>query len=553
MSDQAPGPGWWKASDGQWYPPQPPTAQQPPVYPPAAPQSPPTAQQPPVYPPGYEPQPQAYPPQPATYAPQPPAGGGGGSKTGLIVLIGALVVVAGIVVALLAFGGSDDDDDDANGSASSAASSTTVADDGRVRPVDGAAGVKVVGGTGDDGETVVVNAIVELQRFWTATMPEVFGQEYQPVQGGFYSASPDEELPPCAQSSDDIAGNAFYCPSEDVVAWDDTGLVPKLRKEYDDLAVAVVMAHEWGHAVQARAGLTGATVTMEHQADCFAGAWVGHISNTEGSSFKVTARSIDNALAGFLELADTPGTAATDATAHGSAFDRVNGFVDGVEGGAAKCATYRDDNVTLVELPFTDQADLDRGGNLPYEGSADLAIADLEDYWSKVAAEEGKTWTPLNPAEPFDGASGETPSCGDDDTSGFKLFYCAAGRFIAYDDTEVMPRVHEALGDFATATLLATQYGLAVLDQVGGIGNDPKAENLAADCLAGSWAASVFLGNRPDSGSLTLSPGDLDEAVKALLVFSSSVSDENPEQGAGFERVDSFRSGVLGGVEACSG
>ncbi len=96
------------------------------------------------------------------------------------------------------------------------------------------------------------------------------------------------------------------------------------------------------------------------------------------------------------------------------------------------------------------------------------------------------------------------------------------------------------------------QSGIAVLRQI-----DPSieeaAQNLGADCLAGSWAASVFLENRPDTGTLTLSPGDLDEAVKALLVFSSSSSDENPDQGAGFERVDAFRKGVMGGVEACFG
>lgn len=466
-------------------------------------------------------------------------------------MIAVLVIAAGLVVGLLAFGGSDDDE-----SAQEPRTATSTArsdDDGKVEASPGAAGVKVIGGAGDDDETVVVNAIVELEAFWADTMPEVFGAPYEPVAGGLYAASPDEPLPPCAQSADDIAGNAFYCPSEDVVAWDDTDLVPRLRKDYDDLAVGVVMAHEWGHAIQARAGLTGATVTMEHQADCFAGAWVGRISNSEGSSFKVTARSVDSALAGFLELADTPGTSASDPTAHGSAFDRVNGFVDGVEGGAAKCATYSDDTVTLVELPFTDQGDFDRGGNLPYEGSPDLAIADLEDYWSKVAAEEGKTWTPLAPARPFDGAGGETPECGNDDTAGFRLFYCASGRYIAYDDTDVMPTVHEQLGDFATATLIATQYGLAVQDQLGTIGDDATAQNLGADCLAGSWAASVFLENRPDTGTLTLSPGDLDEAVKALLVFSSSSSDENPDQGAGFERVDAFRKGVMGGVEACFG
>ncbi len=70
-----------------------------------------------------------------------------------------------------------------------------------------------------------------------------------------------------------IAGNAFYCSTKDVVAWDAEELLPTLRKKYGDFVIPVVMAHEWGHAVQARSNFTARTVTKELQADCFAGAW----------------------------------------------------------------------------------------------------------------------------------------------------------------------------------------------------------------------------------------------------------------------------------------
>ena len=38
------------------------------------------------------------------------------------------------------------------------------------------------------------------------------------------------------------------------------------------------MAHEYGHAIQARLGLDDQpTVVLEQQADCFAGSWIADI------------------------------------------------------------------------------------------------------------------------------------------------------------------------------------------------------------------------------------------------------------------------------------
>jgi hypothetical protein len=49
--------------------------------------------------------------------------------------------------------------------------------------------------------------------------------------------------------------------------------------------------------------------------------------------FKVAAADLDTALAGILDLTDTPGTSNIDPNAHGSGFDRVGAFQDGFGNG----------------------------------------------------------------------------------------------------------------------------------------------------------------------------------------------------------------------------
>ena len=66
--------------------------------------------------------------------------------------------------------------------------------------------------------------------------------------------------------------------------------------------------------------------------------------------FKVTAADLDTALAGILDLRDTPGTSNIDPNAHGSGFDRVSAFQDGFDNGPGKCKDYRDDEPMVLEL-----------------------------------------------------------------------------------------------------------------------------------------------------------------------------------------------------------
>ena len=79
----------------------------------------------------------------------------------------------------------------------------------------------------------------------------------------------------------DVPGNAFYCLQSNFIAYDDVALMPRLAETFGTFSVALVLAHEWGHGIQDRAGNGDEqTVYLEQQADCFAGAFLSHVART---------------------------------------------------------------------------------------------------------------------------------------------------------------------------------------------------------------------------------------------------------------------------------
>ena len=94
-----------------------------------------------------------------------------------------------------------------------------------------------------------------------------------PAGVGFYSIDPDGSVAaPCTEDPSDIRGNAFYCPARDIVAWDRKILLRSCKERFGDFLVAMVLAHEWGHAIQKRTKLpSDRTIVVETQADCYAG------------------------------------------------------------------------------------------------------------------------------------------------------------------------------------------------------------------------------------------------------------------------------------------
>ncbi|MBM7517250.1 neutral zinc metallopeptidase [Nocardioides nitrophenolicus] len=410
--------------------------------------------------------------------------------------------------------------------------------------------VEISGDAAAPVNRLAVTAIADLRAFWKEMYPKLYGDDYTDVAGGLYALTPDStEGPECADSYEDVRGNAFYCRLDDSVAWDADALLPHLRERYGDLVIPIVLAHEWGHAMQQRSGFfdqNRLTVSSELQADCFAGSWARHAQ--EQRLFEVTDADLDLALAGILDLRDTPGTASVDPSAHGSGFDRVAAFQDGFDRGVDTCRSYADGYPVVLELPFTDAEDAARAGNAPYEQIVAGVPYDLEDFWTQLYPElaDGAPWTPLSRYQPFDPAA--PPSCGDADTSAYVLFYCVPDDYVGFDHVTAMPRIYAQAGDYAVATLLATQWGLAALTRAG-VEVDVEESTRITDCFAGGYTASVILHNRAATSSFSISPGDLDEGIKALLVFRG---DGDPDrQGAGYDRVKAFRQGVIDGAASC--
>ena len=428
--------------------------------------------------------------------------------------------------------------------AACAESDLTLGSDGGVRPDPEAPDGDVLA----DPDDVVELALDDLRTHWTETMPEVYDTGFEPLRGGYVPYGPDSPLPSCGPEPlayDLIAENALYCPAEDLIAWDRVNLLPDLQERFGSLTVGLVMAHEFAHAVQSRALVRGATVTLELQADCFAGAWVDDVDDRI-PTFATEGDTLDQAVAGLLELRDTLGVPGSSGSAHGSGFDRVSAFQEGFEDGPEACAGYADDPPAVVAIPFGSATDAATGGNLPIEDLIDPLQADLESFFATLFEELDETWDPVSGFAPFDPADGPI-TCGDEEVAGDELelaaFYCADDDTAYIDRVGLVPEL-EAIGDFAFGGELARLYAHAAQDQLGIDADDEVRAGLHADCLTGVFAAAEFVQQIPRQ-RLVLSPGDLDEIIIAFLAFGA-------EDGAtAFERTAAFRSGFVEGVGPC--
>jgi predicted metalloprotease len=413
-------------------------------------------------------------------------------------------------------------------------------------------------------DAVVCAALAEVDAFWVETFPDVYGEEYFPITGGFHPYTSDSETPPCGDPPpryDEIAENAFYCPSADLVAWDDELLIPALWEQFGDLTLGIVFAHEWGHAIQARVAARGDTILLENQADCFAGAWAADVATNGSPSFVVDDESLNLAVAGFLTLGDTPGTPARDPSAHGSAFDRVSGFQDGFENGTGACALYPDSPPTFTEMEFGSEADFVSGGELDYAVLHDELIADQEAYWAEMfPVLFDEAWTPVSAHIPYDPRARDVPACGGEQfpRTAYRgvMYYCAADDYIAWDEATFIPRLYDQIGDFAVGALFANTYTQAVAARLG-ITELSAEDRAVVDCLTGTWARTLWDRSQqpePPVDQLSLSPGDLDEGIAAFLAFGDTPPDVilgEQEPARAFDRIADFRLGFFNGVDAC--
>jgi predicted metalloprotease len=406
---------------------------------------------------------------------------------------------------------------------------------------------------GGDIDRLAATVVTDVMAYWKVTFPATFGKDWKDLDGGFYSvdtADKGTEPPPCARSAIDVEGNAFYCPTDDVIAWDRSALLPVLRDKFGEAAVMLVLAHEMGHAVQRRSGLTVAeqrrnpekypTILVEAQADCYAGTFVRWVLDGKAEHLKVERDKLDKALESLITFRDPIGTEQSDKGAHGDAFDRVSAFQDGFDKGAKLCSEMSVDNRTFTLRGFLDVNDAQRGGNLPFDQLFTAIIPDLNTFFGGVVGGLGKQWAAPN-LRPTDT---NPPPCAGGDQG--PIAFCPPGDVdVAQKGT--LPDLHADIGDYATGTILASRFGMEALSTLGKplTGNDAQHQVL---CLAGAYTGTLL----SRQTGFALSPGDLDEAVQVLLQFDFAGRDGAGKAiPTGYERVSVFRTGTLQGVKAC--
>ena len=159
------------------------------------------------------------------------------------------------------------------------------------------------------------------------------------------------------------ATGPFYCPA-DAKVYLDLSFFSELSQRFGapgDFAEAYVIAHELGHHVQNLMGLTARasrerqtgpdsfSVSMELQADCFAGIW-GHAASQSGrfqaGGIELEPGDAEQALRAAASIGDdrlqkmTTGRVMPERFTHGTSAQRVQWFKRGMDSGDPRaCST----------------------------------------------------------------------------------------------------------------------------------------------------------------------------------------------------------------------
>ena len=423
-------------------------------------------------------------------------------------------------------------------------------------PLASDASLSVVDDAHTDFDRLAKNALTDVITYWQKAYPSISGGKALPaLQGKIYSVD-DIDLSAAASNEACIDGdprniqdNAFYCRLDDSIAYDRVGFLPQLAKTYGPYFVALVFAHEFGHAVQQRLGISASesSIVRETQADCAAGAFTASVLNFSAAHFRIGSAELDKVLVGYIQLRDPTSHSADDKGTHGDGFDRLSALADGINHGATYCYSADWSKRSFTERPFTSDSDYASGGNEPLAQVLDPSPPptggglqpDLNVYWKQAADTINKDWSDVKIAE------ATHPPCATNSASEFG--YCPDTNTVYYSD-DIAKKAYQ-YGDYALGTLFVYGWGLAVQHQLFGRDLSTSSALLGSSCLAGAYSENVNVAG--GGRSFALSPPDMDEATVAVLTMVGNDLVFGERGTTGLERIGSFTKGYFGGLGAC--
>lgn len=403
----------------------------------------------------------------------------------------------------------------------------------------------------DDGpiDRMAMLAVNDVAEFWQQNYSPTLEGTFAPVENYASYDSNDPNSPELCGQRGYNEPNAFFCYPLDLMAWDRGVLLPIGSKYFGDVTVAEVIGHEYGHAVQRMADLTDRstpTLVSEQQADCFAGTYIRWVAEGKSKRFELnTGDGLTKVLAGVLSSKDPVWDEEHQdmvTEGHGTALDRITAFQMGFIEGESSCARIDLDEIEKRrgDLPIimaTDSSGNEQTGEIAITEKTLTTLVDQLNKQFSPKAPPTLSITP--PAQPCPDAK---PTLG--------ASYCPATNTITADLAALQKLgavgdIKQGVlvqGDNTALSVVISRYVLA-LQHERNVSLDNAAASLRTACLTGLAQRNMVDAPPP---SLTLTAGDMDEAVAGLLNNGLAASDVNGNTvPAGFSRVMAFRSGLL--------